>query len=170
MKNLTLIIAMSLGLFVLGTFAKRSKSMAVEAVTNANTNFGNALFKILAKPDQNFIMSSFSVNLVLNMILNGAKGRTASQLKEGLTLKDFDVVKKGFKDALALLKTNEKITLKSANRIYYSIYDFLHKSYLQSTQELSLAEPVGMDFGQAEQSRTAINQWVEEQTNQKIKF
>ena len=90
---------MSLGLFVLGTFAKRSKSMAVEAVTNANTNFGNALFKILAKPDQNFIMSSFSVNLVLNMILNGAKGRTASQLKEGLTLKDFDVVKKGFKDA-----------------------------------------------------------------------
>ena len=31
-----------------------------------------------------------------------------------------------------------------------------------------MAEPVGMDFGQAEQSRTAINQWVEEQTNQKI--
>ena len=63
---------------------------AVEAVANANTNFGNALFKILAKPDQNLIMSSFSVSLVLNMILNGAKGRTASQLKEGLTLKDFD--------------------------------------------------------------------------------
>ena len=31
-----------------------------------------------------------------------------------------------------------------------------------------MAEPVGMDFGQSEQSRTAINQWVEEQTNKKI--
>jgi serpin B len=31
-----------------------------------------------------------------------------------------------------------------------------------------LAEPVGMDFGQPEQSRTEINQWVEEQTNKKI--
>ena len=123
---------------------------AVKAVAKTNANFGNALFNILAKSDQNFIMSSFSVSLVLNMILNGAKGRTASQLKEGLTLKDFDVVKNGFKDALTLLKTNEKITLKSANRIYYSIDNFLHKSYLQSTQELFLAEPVGMDFGQAE--------------------
>ena len=31
-----------------------------------------------------------------------------------------------------------------------------------------MAEPVGMDFGQAEQSRMAINEWVEEQTNKKI--
>ena len=104
---------MSLGLFVLGTFAKRE---AVEAVTNANANFGNALFKILAKPDQNFIMSSFSVNLVLNMILNGAKGSTASQLKKGLKVKNFDVVKNGFKDALTLMKSNDNYTLKAANR------------------------------------------------------
>ena len=31
-----------------------------------------------------------------------------------------------------------------------------------------MAEPVGMDFGQAEQSRMAINEWVEEQTDKKI--
>jgi serpin B len=30
-------------------------------------------------------------------------------------------------------------------------------------------EPVGMDFGQAVQSASAINQWVVEQTNNKIK-
>ena len=71
---------------------------AVEAVAKANANFGNALFKILAKPDQNLIMSSFSVSSVLNMILPGAKGRTASQINQGLTIKDFDVVKNGFKE------------------------------------------------------------------------
>ena len=142
---------------------------AVEAVANANTNFGNALFKILAKPDQNLIMSSYSVSTVLNMILLGAKGRTKSQLKQGLTLKDFDVVKNGFKDVLTLLKTNENFILNAANRIYYSVDNFLDKSYIKSTQEFFLAEPIGMDFAQAEQSRTAINQWVEEQTNKKIK-
>ena len=141
---------------------------AVEAVANANANFGNALFKILAKPDQNLIMSSYSVNTVLNMILNGAEGSTASQIKQGLTLKDFDVVKNGFRDALTLLKSNENFTLDAANRIYYSVDNSIDKSYIQSTKKLFLAEPIGMDFGQSEQSRTAINQWVEEQTNQKI--
>ena len=158
---------------------------AVEVVANANTNFGNALFKILAKPKENLIMSSFSVSMVLNMLLNGAKGKTASQLKKGLTLKrerkrwvgrkgnshvvknEFkDLVKNGFKDALTLLKANESFTLNAANRIYYS--GGLDKSYLQSTQDYFLAKPIGMNFGEAEKSRTAINQWVEEQTNEKI--
>ena len=61
-------------------------------------------------------MSSYSVSSVLNMILHGAEGSTASQLKEGLTLKDFDVVKNGFKDALELMKSNENFTMSAANR------------------------------------------------------
>ena len=85
-------------------------------MANANNNFGNVLFKILAKPEQNLIMSSYSVSSVLNMILNGAKGSTASQLKQGLKVKNFDVIKNGFKDALTLMKSNENYTLKVANR------------------------------------------------------
>jgi serine protease inhibitor len=104
---------------------------AVEAVANANNNFGNVLFKILAKPEQNLIMSSFSVSTVLNMILNGAKGSTASQLKQGLSLKDFDVVKNGFKDALKLMKTNENFTLSAANR--YVNYGVSNLPYLTKT-------------------------------------
>ena len=65
-------------------------------------------------------MSGLSVCSVLNMIIHGANGSTASQLKEGLglQLKDVDVVKMGFKDALKLLKagTNENFTLHAANR------------------------------------------------------
>ena len=65
-------------------------------------------------------MSSYSVSSVLNMVFHGAEGSTASQLKEGLQLKDFDVamVKNGFKEALKLLKTgtNENFTLNAVNR------------------------------------------------------
>jgi len=102
------------------------------------------------------------------MILHGAEGNTASQLKQGLTIKDFDVVKNGFKDALTLLKTNENFTLNAANRIYHSTDSVLGQSYIQSTKEYFLAEPVGTDFGQSEEARVAINTWVEEQTKNKI--
>ena len=45
----------------------------------------------------------------------------------------------------------------------------LDQSYMQSTKEYFLAEPVGMDFGgKPEESRTAINEWVEGQTKNKI--
>ena len=67
-----------------------------------------------------------------------------------------------------LSKTNENFTLDAANRIYYSEDDFIDESYIQSTQEFFLAKPIGMNFDQSEQSRTEINQWVEEQTNKKI--
>ena len=106
---------------------------AVEAVAFANANFGNVLFKILAKPDENLIMSSYSVSSVLNMILHGAEGSTASQLKEGLTLKDFDVVKNGFKDALTLLKTNENFTLNAANRYVKSNKWYWTQAFFQSS-------------------------------------
>ena len=65
------------------------------------------------------------------MILNGAEGGTASQLKQGLNLKDFDVVKNGFKDALNLMKSNENFTLSAANR--YVNYGMSNLPYLTLT-------------------------------------
>ena len=53
-------------------------------------------------------------------------------------------------DVLTLLKTNASFTLNAANRIYYSDDNFLDKSYIQSTKEFFLAEPISMNFGQAE--------------------
>ena len=73
-------------------------------------------------------MSAYSVSSVLNMILNGAKGSTASQLKQGLKVKNFDAIKNGFKDALTLMKSNENYTLKAANR--YVSYGGSNQPYL----------------------------------------
>ena len=67
------------------------------------------------------------------------------------------------------MKTNKSFTLNTANRIYHPVNNFFDKSYMQSTQKFFLAEPIGMDFeNQTEQSRAAINQWVEGKTNNKI--
>ena len=76
-------------------------------------------------------------------------------------------MKDEFKDVLTLLKTDENVTLKTGNRIYHSANYKLDESYIQSTQKFGL-EPVSMNFAQAEQSATKINEWVKEQTNYKI--
>ena len=53
-------------------------------------------------------------------------------------------------------------------RIYHSVDSAIDNYFIKSTQDFFLAEPVAMNFGHSEQSRMAINQWVEEQTDKKI--
>ncbi len=122
----------------------------------------------LEKDKDNLILSSYSVSSVLSMILHGAKGGTSLQLRQGLGLGQEDNFLDGFKDVLPLLKSNENFTLNSANRIYHALDNTLDSSYITSVQKNFLAEPIGMDFGKSEESRKAINDWVEEQTNKKI--
>ena len=108
--------------FIASTRAAKSMDFnkeAVASVSKSNAKFGIDLFNVLAKPDDNLIMSSYSVSSVLSMILHGAAGNTALQLRQGLALtddKDFAVFKDGFKDVLNLLKGNENFTLNAANR------------------------------------------------------
>lgn len=54
-------------------------------------------------------------------------------------------------------------------RIYHSTDNHVDKSYITSTQEYFLADPQGLDFSQAQEASHTINQWVEEQTKEKIK-
>merc|ERR1712004_772595 len=157
--------------------ARAAKSMefnkeAVASIAKSNANFGIDLFSTVAKPEENLIMSSYSVSSVLSMILHGAGGNTALELRQGLALtedKDYAVYKEGFKDVLNLLKSNENFTLNAANRIYHSTDNHVDKSYITSTQEYFLADPQGLDFSKAQEASNTINQWVEEQTKEKIK-
>jgi len=76
---------------------------------------------------------------------------------------------KNYKVVANQLKSNENFTLNSANRIYFAEDNSLEKTYLDSTKENFLAEPVATDFSKGEEAREAINTWVENQTNSKIK-
>ena len=70
------------------------------------------------------------------MILHGAEGNTASQLKKGLSIKDFDVVKNGFRDALTLLKTNENFTLNAANRYVFLKTVFQEEKFWEKNKKI----------------------------------
>ena len=92
---------------------------AVDSLVRSNAKFDMDLFQAVGNPNQNLIMSSFSVSSTLGMLLNGAGGITAKQLRHGLGLtddKDYAVFKDDYKNVLNLMQGNDYFTLNVANR------------------------------------------------------
>lgn len=143
-----------------------------EVVVSTSEKFHRGLFSVVKNASQNQIMSSYSVSSVLGMILHGASGTTATEMRKSLGLLDdaaFEKFTQNYKMVANQLKSNENFTLNSANRVYFAQDNTLDEKYLTSTKDNFLAEPVATDFGNEEVARTTINKWVEEQTNSKIK-
>ena len=88
-------------------------------VVDSNEKFHKGFFDVVKDTSKNQIMSSYSVSSVLGMILHGADGKTAAQLRTSLGLEEdkaFDDFAKNYKVVANQLKSNENFTLNSANR------------------------------------------------------
>nr|CAD7396036.1 unnamed protein product [Timema cristinae] len=118
----------------------------------------------------NTITSPLSLEVVLGMIVQGAKGTTKTQLQQSLYLpKDDDVAKTGFRELLAPLKSNENITLDLANAAFLAL-DFQLESIFQKVASDDFkASTTNVDFaGDTSGSVDAVNKWVEDHTHGKI--
>ncbi|XP_045706140.1 serpin B13-like [Phyllostomus hastatus] len=160
----------------------------MESLGAVTTRFGLDLFKELSKVHKgNIVFSPVSISTAIGMLLLGARGATAAQLREVL-FSEQDTESSGIKaEEKEIEKTEEihhqfqmflseinKVTnnheLKIANRLFgEKTYLFLQKylDYVEKYYHASL-EPV--DFiNAADESRKKINSWVESQTHEKIK-
>ncbi|VTJ91043.1 Hypothetical predicted protein, partial [Marmota monax] len=107
----------------------------------------------------------------LSMVLMGAKGTTAVQMTQALSLNKSSSsgggdVHQGFQSLLTELnKMDTEYLLRTANRLFgEKSYDFL-SSFKDSCQNLYQAEMEELDFLNAtEESRKHINTWVAKKT------
>uniref|UniRef100_A0A3Q4AR93 Leukocyte elastase inhibitor n=1 Tax=Mola mola TaxID=94237 RepID=A0A3Q4AR93_MOLML len=147
---------------------------SLSPLSEANTKFSLALFKRLSEDDNtaNIFYSPFSISSCLAMVMLGARGNTAKQMSECLQTKDCqDEVHTSFAQLLSELhKKNAPYALSVANRLYgEQSYQFL-EDFLGSTKKHYKAELESVDFiGKSETARLDINNWVETQTQGKIK-
>lgn len=146
----------------------------LKALADGNNAFALDLYKKVAeKNDGNLILSPYSISLAAAMTYAGARGETAAQMAKALhfTLPP-DRLHPAFKGVTEHLQSgrdpSNRLTIANAlwgQRDYPFAAPFLdltRQNYAGGFRE--------MDFvGDAEGSRKAINQWVEEQTEQKIK-
>ncbi|XP_064189995.1 leukocyte elastase inhibitor A-like isoform X1 [Anguilla rostrata] len=146
----------------------------MDSLGSANTTFALDLFRTLsdvAGESRNVFFSPLSISSALAMVYLGAKGHTADQMAKVLCFNKAQNVHSDFQALSAdINKPAASYLLKLANRLYgEKTLNFL-PAFLESTQKFYSADLVPLDFiGASEESRKQINQWVEEQTESKIK-
>jgi len=144
---------------------------AVRKVEHSNKNFNVKLYDHVAyNKKDNVVFSPFSIQSVLSMVLNGAGGETANQIRSGLSFPTDEFLHPGMNEILSSMRDKaNNFTLKTANRLYIQNGYDLRKRFLGFNKRTYLSVPEIVDFQDEEKARQTINKWVSEETNEKIK-
>jgi serpin B len=149
------------------------------SLAEGNTTFAFDLYQVLRQADGNLFYSPYSISLALAMTYAGARGETARQMAEALSLilapDALHPALNALDQALASRgegaagKDDQGFRLNIANALWgQEGYPFLPE-FLDLLAENYGAGLGLLDFaGAAEEARLTINRWVEEQTEGRI--
>lgn len=142
-------------------------------VPSGNTEFGFNLFNTIwdSEQNQNIFISPFSVSTALAMTLNGAAGETEQAMIDTLQLQGIttDSINSSYYQLLQTLQTSDpKVTLTTANSLWAREGVPFKQDFQQRNSQFFNAEISTLDFADPN-SLIAINQWVNTNTNGKIK-
>jgi len=143
------------------------------ALTNKEFS-ANLFMKVLEEnPKGNVFISPFSVFSALSMLYSGASGETARQIKNVLhTIHNpeeiMPVSNQLFQDLNSNLNQYPN-KFKVANAIFPAFGLNLKKEYLEQFQKGDFGELIPVDFSDTENTKNAINAWVDGITQGKIK-
>jgi serpin B len=151
-------------------------SDAGKNVVEANNRFAFELYSDLDKNNgnagKNIFFSPFSISTALALVYEGARGSTADQIQAVFHFPTDNTTRRSEYSAVidGLNGGNSGYTLSTANALWAEkTYSFLPE-YTRVAQVYYGASTKNLDFiNQPEQSRSTINKWVADQTNDKIK-
>lgn len=149
----------------------------LKTLVDGNNGFGLDLYQTLRSQDGNLILSPFSVSLALAMTYAGARGETETQMADVLNFGPQDQVHNTFnaldlaleESPIVLDKDQEPMQLSIANSVWAEqtftfLPDFLDTLSVNYGAGIQL-----MDFiNSPDPSRKIINQWVSDETKDKI--
>lgn len=147
----------------------------MDTLSEANVTFALDLLKKLGEDNsKNVFFSPMSISSALAMVFMGAKGNTAAQIAQALSLSKSssggEDVHQGFQLLLTEVnRTGTKYLLRTANRLFgEKSYDF-NSSFKDFCRKFYQAEMEELDFFKAtEEARKHINTWVANKTEGKI--
>jgi serpin B len=163
-------------MFFFGTVGqiKAEENIMIKNIARDNTLFTLDLYNQLKMTDGNLFFSPFSIFTALAMTWAGARENTAVQMAETLHFTEKPAqFHRAIGDLISQLNAVQKETdveLSIANAIWAQKgYQFLDE-FFRIVQQSYQADLKQVDFSSAaESARQAINTWVEQQTNEKIK-
>lgn len=143
-------------------------------LVRGNTAFAMDLYAQLRKAEAgNIVFGPYSISAAFGMLNAGAAGLTAGQIEDVLhfTL-PADRLDRAFNELSLLLaaRENTKVQISIANRLFGQQGYPFQEPYLRELTEQFGAPMIALDYKHEwEQDRVLINQWVANQTNQRIK-
>ncbi len=152
----------------------RELTVNEKLLVDSNVDFSLKLLKQLVAQEsanKNIVISPLSVSAALGMTLNGAAGLTQDGMKETLSYpgKSVPEINKAYHDLFELLReTDPKVVLKIANSIWYEESFPVKQEFLDTNRNFFDAEVRALDF-EAPESKDIINEWIEDNTEDKIK-
>ncbi len=163
-------------MFFFGTVGqiKAEENIMIKNIARDNTLFALDLYKHFKMTDGNLFFSPFSIFTALAMTWAGARENTAVQMAETLHFTEKPAqFHRSIGDLISQLNAVQKETdveLSIANAIWAQKgYPFLNE-FFWIVQQSYQADLKQVDFSSAaESARQAINAWVGQQTNEKIK-
>lgn len=151
----------------------RPISATAETLVETSNTFAIDLFRSIYEDeaaDKNIFVSPLSVDIALNMTVNGASGETKTAIKETLGVTDLsdEAVNEAAKSLTEqLLAVDQQVDLAIANSIWYRDVFTLQPGFNSLIQDYYDGRIEGLDFDRPEAKET-INQWVEDKTQGKI--
>ena len=181
-KRLTLIllVCICIGFMQCSTRSVPTKHQTSRELTaserhliESDNKFGLNLFREIIKEegDKNVFISPLSVSMALGMTYNGANGETQKAMQEVLELNGLTIqeVNESYKSLIELLRgLDPKVQFRIANSIWFRQELSLEKEFINLNRKYFNAEVSGLDFSDPNAAKI-INEWVDKNTNGKIK-
>ncbi len=139
-------------------------------IAENGNEFAINAFKAANHTSENTLISTYSSQLSLAMLANGAKGETFSEIVNALHIGTASVndLNEFYKTVSAGLTTaDSKVSLKLANAIWTANTITPHTSYIDALENNYSAKAESIDFGSPNALAT-INKWVNDVTGGKI--
>jgi serpin B len=146
---------------------------AQNPVVPGNSEFALALYQALRPAAGNLFYSPYSISTALAMTYAGAEGETAAQMAQTLCFRlSGEELHRNFaalSEALAAIEQKGAVQFKIANRLWPQEGYALLPGYLELVKRCYGALLTAVDYGNPEAAAQIINDWVAEQTANKIR-
>lgn len=158
-------------IFVLLTFLFLNKGVTTVSTPDLSTSiskFATSLYTNAIKGQtSNVILSPFSAQIILTLSYMGATGETADIMSKGLNLSGTkETISGQMHELIGSLQKNP--SLKVADKIYVMQTYTIKKTFEVTARRNFFSEVQSINFAQKTEAAAIINNWVANETNDKI--
>ncbi|XP_072941009.1 antichymotrypsin-2-like [Epargyreus clarus] len=142
-----------------------------EVLHKGSNQFTANMFSEVAKdnPKKSIVLSAFSVMTPLAQLALASVGPSHDELLQSMGLPNDQVTKDVFSLVDTKLRSVKGVEMKTASKIYIPLNYELNPEFEAVSRDVFHSKVENVNFVQSDPTAKLINDWVEEQTNHRIK-